>query len=569
MPRAAPTRPTAVGSGHIFVAIASYCDPELPRTLDDCIHTAKHPDKLRFGICWQYDRQQPVDVEKFKADPRFQFVEYAIEDSQGGTWARSIAQKFWNGEQYTLQVDSHMKFEPGWDVKLIRQMEKLPSKKPLITVCSPVFWFTQNGKDGQDGQDGKIYKATDKGVPTSKLTSWLENWGWTMWVDYGKVNTQRPGRTRFITGNFVFTLGEWNVEVPQDPAHYYWGEEFNLTIRSYTHGYDLFLPDEIVVWHMDHRDKRPRRHWEKGQAVIDQKNAVAFERLRMLLYSDDPAEMQQLGQFGLGSERGKREYEMYAGIDFANKRAHPDVYQGNNPNPVTILSEQDWEQCVTYADYQAAQCSLELITAYPNQHSQQSKPKTKEPPLQEPFLIQSMLSGQEHALGDTITPLRVPNVTVSERGQETRVAPPQSTMAFSLQQASRAVWQLCDGQHTVTDIMREVQQTEEGRSLSQPAEVSTLLLRLAELGVIRLPETQSGGLDKTKRIDLRDLTFYIINLKDDTKRRAFIEEQLETRKLRYQFVTGVRATPPALGIALSHLKILGMPGPSPVCHPRR
>ena len=102
----------------IFVSIASYCDPELPRTLDDCIDKATHPEKLRFGICWQYDRHQPVDIENFKQDARFQFIEYPIEESQGGTWARYKAQKFWAGETYTLQVDSHMKFEPGWDVKL-------------------------------------------------------------------------------------------------------------------------------------------------------------------------------------------------------------------------------------------------------------------------------------------------------------------------------------------------------------------------------------------------------------------------------------------------------------------
>ena len=39
----------------IFVAIAAYADPELPRTLDDCLAMARRPDALRFGICWQAD----------------------------------------------------------------------------------------------------------------------------------------------------------------------------------------------------------------------------------------------------------------------------------------------------------------------------------------------------------------------------------------------------------------------------------------------------------------------------------------------------------------------------------
>ena len=110
----------------IFVCIVCEGDPELPYTLDDCLRKAKYPDNLRFGICWQYDRQHPVDMDKFKHDRRFQFVEYSIEQSKSGTWARSMAQQFWNGEPYTLQIDSQMKFEPDWDVTLISMMQRLP-----------------------------------------------------------------------------------------------------------------------------------------------------------------------------------------------------------------------------------------------------------------------------------------------------------------------------------------------------------------------------------------------------------------------------------------------------------
>ena len=42
-----------------------------------------------------------------------------------------------------------------------------------------------------------------------------------------------------------------------------------------------------------------------------------------------------------------REYEIYAGFDFANKRAHPDVYTGQNPDPVTIKRPEDWSLCLT------------------------------------------------------------------------------------------------------------------------------------------------------------------------------------------------------------------------------
>ena len=57
----------------IFVAIASYADPELPRTLEDCIANAEKPEHLRFGICAQEDASAPVPLDKFYCDKRFRF----------------------------------------------------------------------------------------------------------------------------------------------------------------------------------------------------------------------------------------------------------------------------------------------------------------------------------------------------------------------------------------------------------------------------------------------------------------------------------------------------------------
>jgi hypothetical protein len=319
----------------IFVAIASYADPELPRTLRDCSEMALAPQNLRFGICWQQDPDDPIDVSEFKADPRFRFIDRTVMQSRGGPWARNLAQSLWRGEAYTLQVDSHMKFEPGWDVNLIDMLESLPSEKPVISMNAPLFYYDDAGR---------LHRKVEMGVPTTKVCGWNAGQGWAPWFDFGPPNTQQPGRTRFINGNFAFSRGQWNVEVPQDPDHYYWGEEFNITVRSFTWGYDFFLPREVVAWHMLHQEAPPRRHWEHGEAVIQQRNAVAYERLRRLIYSDGGF---GLGPYSLGRKRTVREYEIFSGFDFTAKRAHPDVFTGANPEPVTIHSESDWAKCIT------------------------------------------------------------------------------------------------------------------------------------------------------------------------------------------------------------------------------
>lgn len=326
----------------IFIAIAAYSDPILPQTLDSCLAMARCPQNLRFGICWQYDDCEPIDLDRFKADKRFRFAQYRVEDSEGGSWARSIAQTFWDGETYSMQVDSHMFFAPGWDASLIHMMRTLPADKPLVTMIAPLFRFDA---------ENQIRKWTDKGIRATRLVDWKSQQGWAPWFDWGLPIEHRHSRNRFLSGQFVFTLGAWTEEVRQDPEHYYWGEEFALSLRSYTHGYDFFLPDEMVIWHMLHTNAPPRRHWEHGQDVIAGKNLVAFERLRILAYGDDPQERNELGRFGLGDKRSRRDYECFAGMDLHNKRAHPDVFCGRCPDPMTIKSDADWDSCMTFEAY--------------------------------------------------------------------------------------------------------------------------------------------------------------------------------------------------------------------------
>jgi len=322
----------------IFVAIASYADPELPRTLQDCIDMAHRPEQLSFGLCWQQDPEDPIDIHRFRGDPRIRIIDRTVRESRGGPWARNLAQSLWRGEPYTLQVDSHMKFEPDWDSRLIEMLEFMPAAKPVITMNAPLFHYDEQGE---------LHRNFDMGVPTTRVSGWTESSGWSPWFDFGPPNEQNPGRTRFINGNFAFSRGQWCTEVPQDPDHYYWGEEFNITVRSFTWGYDLFLPTEVVAWHMLHTHAPPRRHWEHGDAVIQKRNEVAFERLRRLIYSNQG---HSLGPYGLGRVRTLRDYEIYAGFDFQSKRAHPDVFTGVNPDPVTIRSEADWANCISWEE---------------------------------------------------------------------------------------------------------------------------------------------------------------------------------------------------------------------------
>jgi hypothetical protein len=53
------------------------------------------------------------------------------EEALGPCVARYFASKLWAGEEYFVQIDSHIWFVEGWDSKLIQAMRAAPSKRPV------------------------------------------------------------------------------------------------------------------------------------------------------------------------------------------------------------------------------------------------------------------------------------------------------------------------------------------------------------------------------------------------------------------------------------------------------
>ena len=136
----------------IFIQIASYRDPELLPTLKNCIENAKHPDRLVFSITWQHSKKDKWDnLDEFKDDPRFKIIDIDHNKSKGACWARNLLQQQYDGEDYTLQLDSHHRFIPNWDEEVINMLEDLKAKghaKPLLTgYISP--YDPENDPDGR------------------------------------------------------------------------------------------------------------------------------------------------------------------------------------------------------------------------------------------------------------------------------------------------------------------------------------------------------------------------------------------------------------------------------------
>ena len=120
----------------------------------------------------------------------------------------------------------------------------------------------------------------------------------------------RPGKSRFLAGGFIFTYGRFCIDVPADPHIYFLGEEISLAIRAYTHGYNLYYPNENVVWHLY---QRPGPKHRSDHADWGRVNEESMRTLQTLLVGDPTS----LGEYGLGPLRSRAQYEDYASVDFA------------------------------------------------------------------------------------------------------------------------------------------------------------------------------------------------------------------------------------------------------------
>ena len=86
---------------------------------------AANPENIFLGICWQCDQEEDK-ATCFQAElPRQSQIRIKWmhwKDAQGPCIARYHTQQLWNGEEYYLQIDSHMRFVKDWDKKLIDYM---------------------------------------------------------------------------------------------------------------------------------------------------------------------------------------------------------------------------------------------------------------------------------------------------------------------------------------------------------------------------------------------------------------------------------------------------------------
>ncbi|MGK7958534.1 MAG: GlcNAc-transferase family protein [Crocosphaera sp.] len=287
----------------IFIQVVAYRDRELVPTIQDAIAQATHPERLRFGICWQYESEEEkhyINPLKTLKNCRIQAI--SSQKSRGVGWARSQVQKLWCKEKYTLQIDSHMRFAEGWDKQVIEMLNLCPSQKPLLTAYVAGYEPPRNLMDDIPTrlESEKFYES---GVLTLKPTGNLSQY-----------STPQPGA--FVSGHFIFADASIIEEVPYDPDIYFTGEEVLLAARAWTRGWDIYYPHKTLCWHYYNSGNKRPLHWQDHQKWWTQ-NQVSEQRFRQIMGMESSSK--QFGVYGLGKTRTLAEYEEVAGVKFQQR----------------------------------------------------------------------------------------------------------------------------------------------------------------------------------------------------------------------------------------------------------
>ena len=310
-----------VADDKIFVAIAAYREPELRRTIESCVAMAAEPGRLRFGVCLQYDIDGPPETRPdclVGIDAEISLLSFDWTESKGGCWARHRTQGLYRGEGFTLQIDSHTRMAPGWDTALVEMLHQTETPKPLLTGHLPLY-------DVIDDRDVIRDPGSVAVTVFEQITE--DGWIWHPGIE-GVEELASPRPTRALSGMFVFTLGVWNEEVRQDPDHLYTGEELALSIRSFTHGYDLFNPSRNLAWHRHHPDGNRKFIHDAADTEVSMRDERAYRRLRAL-HRGDPDRL--LSPYSVGTARSVAEYHRWAGIDPLNWTVTDQARSGVTP----------------------------------------------------------------------------------------------------------------------------------------------------------------------------------------------------------------------------------------------
>ncbi|MDE3059588.1 MAG: hypothetical protein KGJ06_01085, partial [Pseudomonadota bacterium] len=319
----------------IFVAIASYRDPECRHTLKDLFEKAAYPGRIHVGVCLQADPEEDQNclVDAALRPGQIMITQCHYKESQGANWARAKALELRRNEEYVLQIDSHMRFEPGWDKTLIDMLKRCPAQKPVVSGYLPNY----DPPDKRSASPGHLLRMRVRRFGNERDPQLIHITG-----TFVEEKSERGGLypSPFYVANFMFARAALLKEVPIDPGIHFYGDEISYAARLWTHGWDIFQPDRVVLFHYwVRKETMPLQHYRNTASERSQQSRMRVRHLLGFEEAKDKKTIEGLEHYGLGHTRPLEALWAFAGIDWQEREVSKGALEGvwnleaRNPKP--------------------------------------------------------------------------------------------------------------------------------------------------------------------------------------------------------------------------------------------
>eukprot|EP00595_Chromulina_sp_UTEXLB2642_P003100 CAMPEP_0196764434 /NCGR_PEP_ID=MMETSP1095-20130614/6124_1 /TAXON_ID=96789 ORGANISM="Chromulina nebulosa, Strain UTEXLB2642" /NCGR_SAMPLE_ID=MMETSP1095 /ASSEMBLY_ACC=CAM_ASM_000446 /LENGTH=395 /DNA_ID=CAMNT_0042120017 /DNA_START=280 /DNA_END=1467 /DNA_ORIENTATION=+ len=270
-------------------------------------------------------------------------------------------------ENFCMQIDSHVDVVQDWDSKLLSMWEKTNNEFAVLSTRLP---------------DVSSLKKTEPiELPHLCLASFTSSGSVRSLQPRSIYLADKPVLAPLWSAGFSFSKCHMDKKVPYDPnfPFIFDGEEFARYIRLWTHGYDVYSPNELVLAH-DYGDKLSSElpenlrqdpmnsnnnniqykidpfAWIKKGLSADLSRLAYDEALNRLLLlikgegikssSDPAASLSILTGYGLGNKRTLDQFIEFTGIDVRNGIIFGDRCKGlqlvpYKPDPDPYVSSGD------------------------------------------------------------------------------------------------------------------------------------------------------------------------------------------------------------------------------------
>lgn len=235
----------------IYISLPTLEDTETAETIVEAVAYADYPSEVFINVaCFSSKKYYISLLEKVGEFTNVKVTRYDFDKNRGVGRGRKIAMEEYSGQDYVLQIDSHTKFERGWDSILVEMHEKAcistGSQKTILTAY--LGRFTSTAEYGRTRLDEKpLFPAFFPG--------YLENTGNTipLWKSASTVN-ECPldfPKDEFLpcpkfNANFAFGNKEFAKDTGLYEKSVFFEEEILQTINLLSSGFSLVFPNQRV-----------------------------------------------------------------------------------------------------------------------------------------------------------------------------------------------------------------------------------------------------------------------------------------------------------------------------------